>query len=475
MQAEPGLADPLAGIGDQAVQAGPMLLIRRGEDLITLTLSGVDEDWATVAKAILDRGSWPEAVVASGDQPKDAAAPAIALPDIPDRLGGVPGVRDLLAALTGQKPAQPPEAPPPSIAEALARPASLDQPCPSGGPEAESEMAAEAGALVPMKPGTTLSYMWTWQGDEFDHECLVQVTEIGADAVTITEHLPDGRGPAGHTGRREVCRTDMRDALARETKFSPGMPVTIGGSTYLSLSRTAFRALKAEGAVWHRYLEIPVPKDESADDLRGRITRTSTGTVRTIVNDKVVELPVIFAEGTLYREPYDGIGNRSRSPSSTTRTSRSLLDYAIPGTRFRINFTKITYPAAGSLEEQLAADSRWTSTASISISLRTRSCRNPSPCWPRSPASCGPTRTGSSASTGTPTASATTASTSICRSAAPPRSRPLSSPTMGSTPSACRPTATAPRSRRRAMPPPRAAPATGASSCVDCKRCQNQP
>ena len=30
----------LAGLGDQATSAGPMILIRRGEDLITLVISG---------------------------------------------------------------------------------------------------------------------------------------------------------------------------------------------------------------------------------------------------------------------------------------------------------------------------------------------------------------------------------------------------------------------------------------------------
>jgi hypothetical protein len=40
--AGPGVANPYAGLGDQAASAGPMLLIKRGQDLITLVLSGVD-------------------------------------------------------------------------------------------------------------------------------------------------------------------------------------------------------------------------------------------------------------------------------------------------------------------------------------------------------------------------------------------------------------------------------------------------
>ncbi len=40
---EPGLADPLAGLGDLAVSMGPAIMIKRGEDLVTILLSGVDD------------------------------------------------------------------------------------------------------------------------------------------------------------------------------------------------------------------------------------------------------------------------------------------------------------------------------------------------------------------------------------------------------------------------------------------------
>jgi hypothetical protein len=40
---EPGLVDPLAGVGDQALTVGPVVMIRRGEDLITIRVSGVDD------------------------------------------------------------------------------------------------------------------------------------------------------------------------------------------------------------------------------------------------------------------------------------------------------------------------------------------------------------------------------------------------------------------------------------------------
>lgn len=50
---EPGVADPYAGIGDQAAMSGPALMIKTGEDLMTIVLSGVN-DFPATAKKIFD-------------------------------------------------------------------------------------------------------------------------------------------------------------------------------------------------------------------------------------------------------------------------------------------------------------------------------------------------------------------------------------------------------------------------------------
>lgn len=51
--AEPGLTSPYDGLGDQAVAIGPMLMIRTGEDLVSIVFSGV-EDVPGKAKRIFD-------------------------------------------------------------------------------------------------------------------------------------------------------------------------------------------------------------------------------------------------------------------------------------------------------------------------------------------------------------------------------------------------------------------------------------
>lgn len=50
---EPGIASPYDGIGDQAVAVGPSLMIRSGEDLVSIVFSGVD-DAPAKAKKIFD-------------------------------------------------------------------------------------------------------------------------------------------------------------------------------------------------------------------------------------------------------------------------------------------------------------------------------------------------------------------------------------------------------------------------------------
>jgi outer membrane protein assembly factor BamE (lipoprotein component of BamABCDE complex) len=52
-QHEPGITSPYDGLGDQAAAVGPALMIRTGEDLVTIVLSGV-ADAPTAAKRIFD-------------------------------------------------------------------------------------------------------------------------------------------------------------------------------------------------------------------------------------------------------------------------------------------------------------------------------------------------------------------------------------------------------------------------------------
>ena len=50
---EAGMVSPYDGIGDQAVSVGTVLMIRKGKDLVSITLSGVD-DMPAAARKIYD-------------------------------------------------------------------------------------------------------------------------------------------------------------------------------------------------------------------------------------------------------------------------------------------------------------------------------------------------------------------------------------------------------------------------------------
>lgn len=50
---EPGIANPYEGLGDQAAAVGSTLMIRSGEDLVTLSFSGID-DTPAVARKVFD-------------------------------------------------------------------------------------------------------------------------------------------------------------------------------------------------------------------------------------------------------------------------------------------------------------------------------------------------------------------------------------------------------------------------------------
>ena len=47
---EPGLTSPFDGLGDEAAAVGPAVMIKRGEDLVTIVESGTEDPLATVRK-----------------------------------------------------------------------------------------------------------------------------------------------------------------------------------------------------------------------------------------------------------------------------------------------------------------------------------------------------------------------------------------------------------------------------------------
>jgi len=51
-QQEPGITDPLDGLGDEAAQVGPVLFIRSGDDLVKIYLTGVTDAVSAAQKVL---------------------------------------------------------------------------------------------------------------------------------------------------------------------------------------------------------------------------------------------------------------------------------------------------------------------------------------------------------------------------------------------------------------------------------------
>lgn len=226
--------------------------------------------------------------------------------------------------------------------------------CPAIADGGKDEIAEQASALVPLKPGLTLSTTWhrTTEADEV--ECLTHVRAVDVDAVAVTASC--AMRDATHTASRRECRVDLHSAYM----FSTGAgdePDVLKGVTMLGLSKRSFGELKVKGATRHR--NVTMYEGRLIGDLDGALSRQGTGQFVATVNDRVVELPVIRAAGTL-RGTAMGKPVETRVEAAILDDGRFplILEYALRdiGTKgFSVRYTKLSYPTDGELEARLAS------------------------------------------------------------------------------------------------------------------------
>ena len=124
------------------------------------------------------------------------------------------------------------------------------------------------------------------------------------------------------------------------------------------MSDSSFAALKRQGRTAHRYLSLaqhpPIDTLIRVDgDVDGVLQSQGTSTLKVIVNDTAVEVPVIEAmhqdsrKGQLIRVK---VVDDARFPM--------MLDYYHPAIHFFITYTKVSYPTEHELEKKLATDKR---------------------------------------------------------------------------------------------------------------------
>jgi outer membrane protein OmpA-like peptidoglycan-associated protein len=239
---EPGMANPFAGLGDEASAIGPAFMVRTGEDLVNLTLAGV-EDNVAAAKRIIDTmrprmgtsAQAPTAVAAgtgadggrtSGSSADDAA-----------RAGQVVG--GLLAQLmkenhdasrersTGGEDAT----------RAATTPAPADEPAlgPAKGPSIH----------VPLVAGLTLvaAHHEPRRGD---YEPIATVSKVTNDAVSTvySADLPEGHRLVVD---RVLRQEDLKAAREYRGWYEQGDPPIFAGTTALRVSTAVYTDLKTKG------------------------------------------------------------------------------------------------------------------------------------------------------------------------------------------------------------------------------------
>ena len=227
----------------------------------------------------------------------------------------------------------------------------LDQPCPA---VAKSAADDEEGGLIPLKVGLTLTRIWNVDEKDPDRESLTQVTAIDPVSVMTTTTGPSTVNRRIATWTRRVCRADMRTAYLYHPSTLTTNPDVIGGSTSFSLSTRAWRELDQQGRTRHRLIRLvaqwqgaPEKLDIDREGVFGDVQR---GTIPVIVNDRLVDLPVLKVSGKISDKMVQAaILNDPHLPL--------VLDYYWPEVGYRLRYTKISFPS-NAIERALTKDKR---------------------------------------------------------------------------------------------------------------------
>ena len=222
--------------------------------------------------------------------------------------------------------------------------------CPETDSSAQADMASQAAALIPLKVGLVLSSLWKGD-DDYEHECLTQITEVTQNSVVVKKSCPVGKKRVLNRSTRRLCRSDFVNSYLYIAEESEDFPEAFGGALAFSLSEASFSSLKNQGATRHRFIDLDGHPLKVDADIDGVLRREDTGTFKIIINDKSVEVPTIEASH-VNNEKHELIKVKVLDDPRFPL----MLDYWMPFRHFFITYTKISYPTDGEMERHLAID-----------------------------------------------------------------------------------------------------------------------
>ncbi|HEY4214050.1 MAG TPA: OmpA family protein [Steroidobacteraceae bacterium] len=225
--------------------------------------------------------------------------------------------------------------------------------CPDPGSAGSEITTRAAAARIPLKVGLTLSYTWKGHADDYEHECLTQVTQIDGRSILTENSCPSGPKHVVTRSTRRLCLSNMADSHLYLTGTWYKYPETFVGALNFNLSVASFAALKGRGEFRHSYVNLYDTGFAYSDHyIDGTLRSEGSGTFKVMINGKITEVPTIEASSWGQKN-----GDRIRIKVLDDAAFPLMLDYYIPSMdKFFITYSKISYPTAHDLEQELSLD-----------------------------------------------------------------------------------------------------------------------
>lgn len=154
-----------------------------------------------------------------------------------------------------------------------------------------------ASRTIQLQAGLTL--VEAGAGKTADYEALYHIDAVNSDGIDISLSA----GPRQFTVHRFVRRVDLEYAHRCLCSWTSGQPRVFAGSTAIGTSASVIQDLRTRGStlfvdMWQQPDLIP-PYRLRTKQVAGTLLRVlgESATTQMIVNDRLVELPVMHAAG----------------------------------------------------------------------------------------------------------------------------------------------------------------------------------